>query len=132
MDTQAKTTTKLPNPIDIEVGRRIRMRRTELGMSQTQLGDELGITFQQVQKYEKGVNRVGASRLVRISEVLNTSVQFLTNQAVVREDNSVSEMLVQPYAMDLLKAYTSIKDKKVRASLLRLVDELAEHEKAVA
>lgn len=100
-------------------------------MSQTQLGDELGITFQQVQKYEKGVNRVGASRLVRISEVLKTSVQFLTNQSA-KEDSSFSELLVQPYAMDLLKAYTSIKDKKVRASLLRLVDELAEQEKALA
>lgn len=124
-------TTKHPNPIDIEVGRRIRLRRNEVGMSQTQLGDELGITFQQVQKYEKGVNRVGASRLVRISEVLKTSVQFLTNQSA-KEDSSFSELLVQPYAMDLLKAYTSIKDKKVRASLLRLVDELAEQEKALA
>jgi transcriptional regulator with XRE-family HTH domain len=125
------STTKQPNPIDIEVGRRIRLRRTEIGMSQTQLGDELGITFQQVQKYEKGVNRVGASRLVKISEVLQTSVQFLTNQSA-KEDSSFSEMLVQPYAMDLLKAYTSIKDKKVRASLLRLVDELAEQERAAA
>ncbi len=125
------STTKQPNPIDIEVGRRIRLRRTEIGMSQTQLGDELGITFQQVQKYEKGVNRVGASRLVKISEVLQTSVQFLTNQSA-KEDSSFSEMLVQPYAMDLLKAYTSIKDKKVRASLLRLVDELAVQERAAA
>jgi transcriptional regulator with XRE-family HTH domain len=124
-----KTATKLPNPIDIEVGRRIRLRRTEMGMSQTQLGDELGITFQQVQKYEKGVNRVGASRLVKISEVLKTSVQFLTNQSA-KDDSSFSELLVQPYAMDLLKAYTSIKDKKVRASLLRLVDEIVEQEKA--
>jgi transcriptional regulator with XRE-family HTH domain len=124
-----KTATKLPNPIDIEVGRRIRLRRTEMGMSQTQLGDELGITFQQVQKYEKGVNRVGASRLVKISEVLKTSVQFLTNQTA-KDDSSFSELLVQPYAMDLLKAYTSIKDKKVRASLLRLVDEIVEQEKA--
>jgi transcriptional regulator with XRE-family HTH domain len=126
-----KTATKHPNPIDIEVGRRIRLRRTEMGMSQTQLGDELGITFQQVQKYEKGVNRVGASRLVKISEVLKSSVQFLTNQSA-KDDSSFSELLVQPYAMDLLKAYTSIKDKKVRASLLRLVDEIAEQEKAAA
>jgi transcriptional regulator with XRE-family HTH domain len=104
-----------------------------MGMSQTQLGDALGITFQQVQKYEKGVNRVGASRLVKISEVLKTSVQFLTNQQEgAGEDNSVSEMLVEPYAMDLLKAYTSIKDKKLRASLFRLVDEIAEQERAAA
>jgi transcriptional regulator with XRE-family HTH domain len=126
------TKAKQPNPIDIEVGRRIRLRRTALGMSQTQLGDELGITFQQVQKYEKGVNRVGASRLVRIAEVLKTSVQFLTNQTADREEPWVSELLVQPYAMDLLKAYTSIKDKKVRASLLRLVDEIVEQEREAA
>ena len=87
------------------------------------------LTFQQVQKYEKGVNRVGASRLVKISEVLKTSIQTLTNQTS-NEEPWISEMLVQPYAMDLLKAYTSIKDKKVRASLLRLVDEIVEQEKA--
>jgi len=68
---------KKPNPIDIHVGSRIRLRRTMLGMSQEKLGESLGITFQQIQKYEKGTNRVGASRLQQISEILQVPVSFL-------------------------------------------------------
>ena len=67
---------KQPNPIDIHVGSRIRLRRTMLGMSQEKLGESLGITFQQIQKYEKGTNRVGASRLQNISSILNVPVAF--------------------------------------------------------
>lgn len=67
---------KKPNPIDIHVGSRIRLRRTMLGMSQEKLGESLGITFQQIQKYEKGTNRVGASRLQNISAILNVPVSF--------------------------------------------------------
>ncbi|EJT03005.1 HTH-type transcriptional regulator [Rhizobium sp. CCGE 510] len=67
---------KKPNPIDIHVGSRIRLRRTMLGMSQEKLGESLGITFQQIQKYEKGTNRVGASRLQNISNILNVPVSF--------------------------------------------------------
>jgi len=69
--------TKAPNPVDKYVGSRVRMRRIMLGMSQEKLGDALGLTFQQVQKYEKGTNRVGASRLQQISEILQVPVSFL-------------------------------------------------------
>lgn len=69
---------KKPNPIDIHVGSRIRLRRTMLGMSQEKLGESLGITFQQIQKYEKGTNRVGASRLQNISAILNVPVSFFS------------------------------------------------------
>lgn len=65
-----------PNPVDTHVGSRVRLRRTMLGMSQEKLGEALGITFQQIQKYEKGSNRIGASRLQRITEVLNVPVSF--------------------------------------------------------
>src|ERR1700743_3960425 len=68
---------KAPNPIDKHVGSRVRMRRMMLGMSQEKLGDALGLTFQQVQKYEKGTNRVGASRIQQISEILRVPVSFL-------------------------------------------------------
>src|SRR6476660_9683849 len=68
---------KAPNPVDKYVGSRIRMRRIMLGMSQEKLGESLGLTFQQVQKYEKGTNRVGASRLQQISEILQVPVSFL-------------------------------------------------------
>src|SRR6201997_5585917 len=67
---------KAPNPIDKHVGSRVRMRRMMLGMSQERLGDALGLTFQQVQKYERGVNRVGASRLFDISRVLDVPISF--------------------------------------------------------
>src|SRR5512144_1595446 len=69
--------TKAPNPVDKYVGSRVRMRRIMLGMSQEKLGEALGLTFQQIQKYEKGTNRVGASRLQQISEVLQVPVSFL-------------------------------------------------------
>ncbi len=69
--------TKAPNPVDKYVGSRVRMRRIMLGMSQEKLGEKLGLTFQQIQKYEKGTNRVGASRLQQISEILQVPVSFL-------------------------------------------------------
>src|SRR5947199_8158727 len=69
--------TKAPNPVDKYVGSRVRMRRIMLGMSQEKLGEALGLTFQQVQKYEKGTNRVGASRLQQISEILKVPVSFM-------------------------------------------------------
>ena len=72
---------KKPNPIDIHVGSRVRLRRTMLGMSQEKLGEALGITFQQIQKYEKGTNRVGASRLQNISTILNVPVSFFFEDA---------------------------------------------------
>jgi transcriptional regulator with XRE-family HTH domain len=72
---------KKPNPIDIHVGSRIRLRRTMLGMSQEKLGESLGITFQQIQKYEKGTNRVGASRLQNIAGILNVPVSFFFEDA---------------------------------------------------
>ena len=67
---------KKPNPIDVHVGSRVRLRRNMLGMSQEKLGEALGITFQQIQKYEKGANRVGASRLQAIATVMNVPVSF--------------------------------------------------------
>src|SRR5215208_7589268 len=72
-----KMSIKAPNPVDKYVGSRVRMRRIMLGMSQEKLGEALGLTFQQVQKYEKGTNRVGASRLQQISEILQVPVSFL-------------------------------------------------------
>src|SRR5882757_2050353 len=72
---------KQPNPIDIHVGSRVRLRRMMLGMSQEKLGESLGITFQQIQKYEKGTNRIGASRLQHIARVLSVPVSFFFEDA---------------------------------------------------
>ena len=71
-----KMVSKKPNPIDIHVGSRVRLRRTMQGVSQEKLGEALGVTFQQVQKYEKGTNRIGASRMQQIAEVLKVPVSF--------------------------------------------------------
>ncbi|RPI31359.1 MAG: XRE family transcriptional regulator, partial [Hyphomicrobiaceae bacterium] len=74
-----------PNPIDVHVGSRVRFRRMLLGMSQEKLGEKLGLTFQQIQKYEKGINRIGASRLFDLAQVLGVSVQFFYEEAPTGE-----------------------------------------------
>ncbi|MDP2732393.1 MAG: helix-turn-helix domain-containing protein [Hoeflea sp.] len=128
---------KRPNPIDIHVGSRVRLRRTMLGMSQEKLGEALGITFQQIQKYEKGTNRVGASRLQNISTVLNVPVSFFfedapgdpsTGQPGMAEANSsnyVVDFLSSSEGLQLNRAFIKIPDPKVRRKLVDLVKSLA-------
>src|SRR6202046_4567138 len=124
--------TKAPNPVDRYVGSRVRMRRIMLGMSQEKLGDALGLTFQQVQKYEKGTNRVGASRIQQISEILRVPVSFLfeggpsgtTNTEEFSEGTSpayVSDFLVTSEGLALTRAFTRLTDAKVRRRIVDLV-----------
>ena len=127
---------KRPNPIDIHVGSRIRLRRTMLGMSQEKLGEALGITFQQVQKYEKGTNRVGASRLQHIASVLSVPVSFFfedipgenAGPSGMEETGSayVVNFLSSAEGMQLNRAFMKIADPKIRRRLLDLVKALAE------
>ena len=122
---------KKPNPIDVHVGSRIRLRRNMLGLSQEKLGENLGITFQQIQKYEKGTNRVGASRLQAISAILNVPVSFFfedapgsSNQAGFAEDNEatyVVDFLNSNEGVQLTRAFTKISDPKVRRKIIDLV-----------
>ncbi|MBA8851630.1 transcriptional regulator with XRE-family HTH domain [Ochrobactrum intermedium] len=126
---------KKPNPIDVHVGSRIRLRRNMLGFSQEKLGENLGITFQQIQKYEKGTNRVGASRLQAISAILNVPVSFFfedapgsSNQAGFAEDNEatyVVDFLNSNEGVQLTRAFTKISDPKVRRKIIDLVKSLA-------
>lgn len=128
---------KKPNPIDVHVGSRIRLRRNMLGLSQEKLGESLGITFQQIQKYEKGTNRVGASRLQAISSVLNVPVSFFfedapgsiaSTQAGFAEDNEatyVVDFLSSNEGVQLTRAFTKIADPKVRRKIIDLVKSLA-------
>src|ERR1051325_9669588 len=97
---------KKPNPIDIHVGSRIRLRRTMLGMSQEKLGESLGITFQQIQKYEKGTNRVGASRLQNISSILNVPVSFFFEDAPGDQSgqSGMAEASSSNYVVDFLSS----------------------------
>ena len=132
-------TPKAPNPVDKYVGSRVRMRRIMLGMSQEKLGDSLGLTFQQVQKYEKGTNRIGASRLQQISEILQVPVSFLFEggPSGPLAEGGMSEASSPAYASDFLatseglalaRAFTSIKDPKLRRSIVDLVEQMASRE----
>jgi transcriptional regulator with XRE-family HTH domain len=132
-----KENKKRPNPTDIHVGSRIRLRRNMLGMSQEKLGETLGITFQQIQKYEKGTNRVGASRLQAIAEVLGVPVSFLFEDAPgqdgtargLAEDASTSlaiDFCTSTEGLQLNRAFVRIKDAKVRRRIIELVKSLGE------
>ncbi len=132
-------TPKAPNPVDKYVGSRVRMRRIMLGMSQEKLGDSLGLTFQQVQKYEKGTNRIGASRLQQISEILQVPVSFLFEGGPSGHlaEGGMSEAPSPAYASDFLatseglalaRAFTSITDPKLRRSIVDLVEQMASRE----
>ena len=110
---------KTPRPVDVEVGRRIRMRRQALGMSQEKLGEVLGITFQQIQKYEKGTNRVGASRLAQIATTLNVSPAYFFPDAKEGEGPAPhphTAILDRPDTIALLDAFAGLKaDDRRRA-----------------
>jgi transcriptional regulator with XRE-family HTH domain len=132
---------KQANPIDIQVGNRVRIRRMLIGMSQERLGDLLGLTFQQVQKYEKGVNRIGAGRLFEVSRILNVPVDFfyeglateLAGQPGMREPEGtppVMEFMSSGEGLQLSLAFMKIKDAKVRKRVLDLVKSLAEEEES--
>ncbi len=127
------------NPMDVHVGSRVRLRRMLLGMSQEKLGENLGLTFQQVQKYEKGVNRIGASRLFDLAKVLGVPVQFFYDEAPVGMQGAplaagfhegpgesyVVEFLGSREGLELNKAFARISDSRVRRSIVELVRSLA-------
>jgi transcriptional regulator with XRE-family HTH domain len=126
---------KEPNPIDRHVGSRVRMRRVLAGMSQEKLGDALGLTFQQVQKYEKGTNRIGASRLHQLANVLGVPVAFFYEEAPVAAGAGLAEPDAPEYVADfmstteglqLMKAFVRISDGRIRRRLVDLAVALAD------
>jgi transcriptional regulator with XRE-family HTH domain len=126
------------NPTDKHVGSRLRMRRLMLDMSQTDIADALGVTFQQVQKYEKGTNRIGASRLQHISQILQVPVPFFFEGApaasgIPRAAKGTADAPSPAYVADflatsdgltLVKAFMCIEDPKLRRAIVRLVEEI--------
>jgi transcriptional regulator with XRE-family HTH domain len=119
---------KTPDTRDVDVGRRVRALRLEKGMSQTDLGAELGITFQQIQKYEKGTNRIGAGRLQRIAEVLDVPVSVFFadgSSAPARGRDSLFELVDTGAALRLLRAYSRISDPQVKQALASLAEKIA-------
>ena len=126
---------KSPNPIDRHVGARVRMRRMMLHMSQGELGKSLGITFQQVQKYEKGTNRISASKLQQISQVLHVSVPFFfegipiskqgaASAADARSMANIDEFLATRDGITLTTAFMRIGDAKLRRRIVELVEQI--------
>jgi transcriptional regulator with XRE-family HTH domain len=121
------------NPVDVHVGSRVRLRRMLLGMSQEKLGEHLGLTFQQVQKYEKGINRIGASRLFDLAKVLGVPVQFFYEELPESSGDGAAGFAERPaesYAIEFLgsreglelnKAFARITDPRVRRSIVGLV-----------
>ena len=132
-----------PNPVDIHVGQRIRLRRTLLGMSQEKLGEALGLTFQQVQKYERGANRVGSSRLFQLARVLDVPVSYffeeMSAETTARakaaatdpglaEDTSEgyqADPMTKRETLELVRAYYRITDPKLRRRLFDMTKALA-------
>ncbi len=128
------------NPIDLHVGRRVRMRRMLIGMSQTELAERLGLTFQQIQKYEKGMNRIGASRMFEIGQVLGVSPAYffegLEGESmgeaadVASEEDLVSLEALQAIAtrqgIELNRAFLKLRNPKIRRLIIELVDSIAE------
>jgi transcriptional regulator with XRE-family HTH domain len=133
---------KAPNPTDRHVGARVRMRRMMLSMSQEKLGDALGLTFQQVQKYEKGANRIGASRLQQIAHILQVPVSFFFDGAPNVPGQTtdgfaeapspayVADFLATSDGLALTKAFMGIKDAKLRRRIVDLVQQIAGEDKS--
>jgi transcriptional regulator with XRE-family HTH domain len=126
---------KSTSSIDKEIGSRVRMRRISIGMSQEKLGEMLGLTFQQVQKYEKGTNRISVGRLVDIAKILGVGIDFFFNgiksikvdQGFAEEGTPpyVADMMSTPEGLQLVRTFASIKSPKVRKSIVQLVSALA-------
>ena len=125
-----------PHPVDIHVGRRLRSRRTILGMSQEEIGESVGITFQQVQKYERGLNRIGSSRLYEFSRLLGVGVSYFFEDLSTGENGTASGMAEgsSPFeyektnnkeVLSLVRAYYGIKDPQVRKKILSLIKTLS-------
>lgn len=132
--------TRGPNPIDVHVGTRIRVRRMMLGLSQEKLAHGLGITFQQVQKYEKGTNRVGASRLQHIARLLSVPISYFfageDSALLAKPNTSASEDAIISFlssreGIELNKAFLKLENPKVRQRVLQLVTSIGKHEESV-
>lgn len=117
---------KKPNSRDEEIGRRIRTRRLALGMSQSSLGEKLGITFQQIQKYEKGINRIGSGRLEELSRILDVPVGFFFDDGREPTDTRhIFDLANSGQALRLLRAFSDIKASNTRQALIELAVQIA-------
>jgi transcriptional regulator with XRE-family HTH domain len=135
-----ETSGRKPNPVDIHVGSRVRYRRMIVGMSQEKLGEKMNLTFQQIQKYEKGTNRIGASRLFQLSKILDVPVGYFFEDAFANsapshavqglhepeQEGYLLDFLNSREGLDLNRAFAKIHDPKVRRRVIDLVRALSE------
>ena len=123
------TETSAPDPLDVAIGARVRARRRMLGMSQTALGEELGVTFQQIQKYERGINRISGSTLVRLGRVLGVPAGSLLGDDEKAEDAPPWAYLMKSGVAETIDALASVKSPQIRRQIVALARALAEHER---
>ncbi len=140
-----ETTGRKPNPVDVHVGSRVRYRRMIIGMSQEKLGEKMNLTFQQIQKYEKGTNRIGASRLFQLAKILEVPVGYFFEDAFAsstpshastglhepEQESFLLDFLNSREGLDLNKAFAKIQDPKVRRRVIDLVRALSEEKPEV-
>jgi transcriptional regulator with XRE-family HTH domain len=141
MATQARKTKGTPDPVDIHVGQRLRVRRSLLGLSQEKLAESIGLTFQQIQKYERGMNRISAGRLYQFSKILDVPVTYfydqLGNAAKTyssanygladnhQEEFSAGDLMQNKETLDLIRAYYTIDNPEIRKDILKFVKSMA-------
>ncbi len=138
-DDSLESRGRKPNPIDVHVGSRVRLRRLIIGMSQEKLGEKMNLTFQQIQKYEKGTNRIGASRLFQLSQILDVPMSYFFEDAPIKPGAAMAAGFAEPkgeaFLLDFLntreglelnRAFVRIKDPKVRRKIIDLVRSLSE------
>jgi len=113
--------------LDAAIGARIRARRRQLGLTQSELAERLGVSFQQVQKYEQGANRVAASTLVAAAAALSTTASWLVGEEAAgpQPDDELIQALARPGAIEMLRAFGAVSDLRARSALLALAEELA-------
>jgi transcriptional regulator with XRE-family HTH domain len=113
---------------DREIGRRLKIRRLDLGISQTAVADALWLTFQQVQKYEKGANRMSAGRLQRIAEILDVSIAYFYDEKIAgsKKRQTAFALLETAYSPRLMRAFTRIKDRRIQLRTVKLVEGIAD------
>ena len=113
---------------DREIGRRLKIRRLDFGISQTAVADALGLTFQQVQKYEKGSNRISAARLQRVAEILDIPIAYFYDEKIAgtKKRQTAFALLETAYSLRLMRAFTRIKDRRIQLRTVELVEGIAD------
>ena len=113
---------------DREIGRRLKIRRLDLGISQTAVADALGLTFQQVQKYEKGANRISAGRLQRLAEILDVPIAYFYDEKIAgtKKHQTAFALLETAYSLRLIRAFNRIKDRRIQLRTVELVEGIAD------